>query len=87
MDFEKKGLTGMRVLRREWRSWRWRRERRAVDQMLLTFLLFLLLIFLFIVKEQVTNDFAIVKPTKLYANLTKIPIPISTGKLNTEICR
>lgn len=25
--------------------------------------------------------FAIVKSTKLYANLTKIPIPISTGKL------
>ena len=25
--------------------------------------------------------------TKQYANLTKIPIPISTGKLNTEICK
>lgn len=46
--------------------------------MLLTFLLFLFLIFLFIVKEQVTNDFAIVKSTKQYANLTNNPTPFVT---------
>ena len=41
------------------------------------FLLILFLFHLFIVKEQVTNDFAIVKPTKQYANLTNNPTPFA----------
>ena len=41
-------------------------------------LIFLLLLFLFIVKEQDTNDFAIVKSTKQYANFINIPIPFMT---------
>lgn len=49
--------------------------------LLILSLLFLLLInltfHLFIVKEQVTNDFAIVKSTKQYANLTNNPTPFA----------
>lgn len=40
-------------------------------------LLILFLFHLFIVKEQVTNDFAIVKSTKQYANLTNNPTPFA----------
>lgn len=45
--------------------------------LLFLFLLILFLFHLFIVKEQVTNDFAIVKSTKQYANLTNNPTPFA----------
>jgi hypothetical protein len=45
--------------------------------LLLINLIFLFLFHLFIVKEQVTNDFAIVKSTKQYANLTNNPTPFA----------
>lgn len=45
------------------------------SNLLFLFLLILFLFHLFIVKEQVTNDFAIVKSTKQHANFINIPIP------------
>lgn len=47
------------------------------SNLLFLFLLILFLFHLFIVKEQVTNDFAIVKSTKQYANLTNNPTPFA----------
>ena len=49
-----------------------RKMKRVGNQMLQHFLFFLS-----IVKEQVTNDFAIVKSTKQYANLTNNPTPFA----------
>nr|DAU41259.1 MAG TPA: hypothetical protein [Crassvirales sp.] len=46
----------------------WGEKRRESDALLHS-------LSLFIVKEQVTNDFAIVKSTKQYANLTNNPTP------------